>query len=692
MASDATPGKAATFFSIERTIILMRLSAHGLAMMILAAFYACSPARADVVLRSPNGRAVIAIAFSRTGVAHWSVSWRGKTVLDPAPIGLRFVGDANPVLRLADVTRRSHDGMVTGLLGKASTARDRYREAKLSLANRAHPLRLVFRAYDDGVAYRWEFDATGTFAIADEQAGFGVSPTTRAWVMPVTSFTSSYEEYHRGGALDQAAPDGSLLTLPILIKRAGIWAGITEAALHDWSGLYLVRRYGQPGLSSRLSPRVDRPGVAVIGNAGSHRSPWRVVMLGDAPGRLIESNLVTLLNPPPDGRDWGWVETGKTSFPWWNDYVWPGQEFTPGLNTATMNAYVDFDADHGIPFHTLDGFQGQAWYKGPIDPGATPQDLTRARREIDLDEVLARAKRRGVGLRLWCHWVPLKAQLDVALSQWQRWGIKGLMVDFMNRDDQEMVAFYDEVAAKAADHHLTVVYHGAYKPTGVNRTWPNVLAHEAVRGTEYDKFNDNPGSTPGHEATTPFTRMLAGPMDIHAGGFNSVSPAAFHNRNSAPQVMGTRAHALATYIVEENELPMVADTPANYVGAREFGFVAQTPTSWDETRVLGGEVGHFIIVARRKGAEWWLGAITDDSARTLSVRLTMLRGHGWTLDGYEDAGSTRAARRVTGRLSAGQRLVISLAEAGGYAARLTPARLAARPSGAAKQPVSSATL
>ncbi|MEG3155692.1 glycoside hydrolase family 97 protein [Sphingomonas sp. RB1R13] len=656
----------------------MRLSARGPVMMILAALCACSQARADVILRSPNGRAVVAIALSPTGVPQWSVSWRGKTVLDPAPIGLRFASDADPTLRLADIKRRSHDGMVTGLLGKASTARDRYREAKLTLANRAHPLRLVIRAYDDGVAYRWEFDAKETFAIADELAGFGVPPSTRVWVMPVTSFTSSYEEYYRSGALDQAAPDGSLLTLPLLMQRAGTWAGITEAALHDWSGLYLVRRDGQPGLSSRLSPRVDRSGVAVIGGAGRHRSPWRVVMLGDTPGRLIESNLVTLLNPPPDHRDWRWVETGKTSFPWWNDYFWPAQGFTPGLNTATMNAYIDFDADHGIPFHTLDGFQGQAWYEGPIEPGGKPQDITRARREIDLDEVLARARRRGVGLRLWCHWVPLKAQLDVALSQWQRWGIKGLMVDFMDRDDQEMVAFYDEVAAKAASHHLTVVYHGASKPTGANRTWPNVLAHEAVRGTEYDKFDDNPGSTPHHEATTPFTRMLAGPMDIHAGGFDSVSPAAFRNRNRAPQVMGTRAHALATYIVEENELSMVSDTPANYVGAREFGFVAQTPSTWDETRVLGGDVGQYIVVARRKGAQWWLGAITNGSARTLSVRLEMLRGQGWTLDGYADAGSTRAARRVTARLRAGQVFVMSLAEAGGFAARLTPVRLAAR--------------
>ena len=650
-----------------------------LAAVISGACMAPALAHATVIVRSPNTLAAVAVSLDPVGVVRWSVSWRGKAVLDPAPIGLRFADTPPSALHLTSVVRRSHDGVVGGLLGKASSARDRYNEAVLALSGGAAPLELVVRAYDDGVAYRWRFRTSGTFAIADEDAGFGVPPSARAWVTTAKNFTSSYEEYYRADTLAKAAPDGALLTLPLLVRRGGAWAGITEAALHDWAGLYLVRRDGRPGLGSRLSPRLDRPGVAVTGGAGLHVSPWRAVMLGDAPGRLIESNLVTLLNPPPDGRDWSWVKTGKTSFPWWNDYVWPGRVwpgrgFVPGLNTATMNAYIDFDADHGIPFHTLDGFKGQAWYAGPIEPDGSFQDLTRARREIDMDEILARAARRGVRLRLWCHWVPLRAQLDAALDQWEKWGIAGLMVDFMNRDDQEMVAFYDEVARKAADHHLTVVYHGAFKPTGANRTWPNILSYEAVRGTEYNKFDDNPGSTPAHEATTPFTRMLAGSMDIHEGGFDAVAPAAFRNRNTAPRVMGTRARALATYVVEENELPMVADTPANYIDATGFAFVAQTPETWDETRVLAGEVGRYVVVARRKGTEWWLGAITDGRARTLTVRLSMLREGGWILDGYADAGTINAARHVTARVKSGETLVLRLAQAGGYAARLSPAK------------------
>lgn len=641
---------------------------------VLVASGMVAQARAGVVVTSPNARAAIALSMSRDGVPFWSVSWRGQRVLDRAPIGLRFADRARPVLRLTGLARHRHDGMVTGLVGKTSSARDRYTEAVLTLAGDAMPLQLVLRAYDDGVAYRWRFRTPGAFALADEDAGFGVPAAAQAWIAPAQGFTSSHEEYYRTGLLNAAAPDGSLLTLPMLVRRGRVWAGITEAALHDWAGLSLVRHAGQPGLAARLSPRRDRAGIAVIGGAGAHVSPWRVVMLGDAPGRLIESNLVTLLNPPPLAQDWSWVHPGKTSFPWWNNYVWPGQHFAPGLNTATLDAYIDFDADHGIPYHTLDGFEDQAWYPGPIQPDGSVQDLTRARPSIDMAEVLDHARRRGVKLRLWCHWVPLHAQLDAALDQWQKWGIEGLMVDFMDRDDQEMVAFYDEIARKAAAHHLTVVYHGAYKPTGENRTWPNVLSREAVRGTEYNKFADNPGSTPLHEATIPFTRMLAGPMDTHEGGFDAASPESFRSRFSAPQVIGTRARALAIYVVQENGLPMVADTPANYNRATGFDFVAQTPATWDETRVLAGKVGEYIVVARRKGAQWWLGAMNDGHARRITVRLPPRRAGAWALDGYADGEERNAARHLTTRIDPGQPLVLHLVAAGGYAAHLSPVR------------------
>ncbi len=636
---------------------------------------ASSAAAADVRLASPGGRAAATMTIGADGAPRWSVSWRGRPMLDPAPIALRFKDERAPVLRVASVRRSAHDGVVTGLVGKASRARDRYAEAVVRLEGGPRPLELVMRAYDDGVAYRWRFRTDGAFTLADETAGFGVPDTARLWATMADKdgFRSSYETYYREGPPARVAEPGRLVTLPLLFRRGGAYVGVTEAALHDWAGLYLVRTDGEAGFGSRLSPRLDRPGAAVVGAAGEHLSPWRVVMLGDRPGRLIESDLVTLLNPPADGRDWSWVKPGKTSFPWWNDYWWPGAAFTPGLNTATMEAYVDFDADHGIPYHTLDGYKDEAWYGGPIGPDGTPQDLTHAGPRLDMPALLAHARERGVGVRLWCHWAPLKAQLDAALATWERWGVAGLMVDFMNRDDQEMVAFYDEVARKAADHHLTVVYHGAYKPTGVGRTWPNIVSYEAVRGTEYDKFPDNPGSTAEHEATTPFVRMLAGPMDIHEGGFDYAAPGRLVNRQTAPSVIGTRARSLATYIVEENGAPMTADSPVRYAHAREFGFLAATPAVWDETRVLAGEVGRYVVIARRRGADWWIGAVGDSRPHTLAVRLDMLGPGAHRLESYADAGDRRLTHHGVRAVSRGERLILRLDAGGGYAARTSPA-------------------
>ena len=657
-----------------------------LAVSWAAAIIGLAPAAmAGVSVRSPDGRAAATVSFDANGRPTWTVAWRGRVVLEPASIALRFQGEASPALRLGRVTCSRHDAPVRGLIGKASSARERYSEAVITLKGASRPLALVVRAYDDGVAYRWRFRTRARFALADEDAGFGVPDDAQVWATMADKdgFQSSYETYYRTGPPQLATDPGRLVLLPMLAHRGGAYVGITEAALHDWAGLYLVRRNGVSGFGSRLSPRLDQPGVAVVGGAGEHLSPWRVAMLGDAPGRLIESNLVSLLNAPPDRRDWSWVKPGKTSFPWWNDYWWPGASFTPGLNTATMDAYVDFDARRGIPYHTLDGYKGEAWYGGPIGPDGTAQDLTHAGPGIDMPALLAHAKARGVRIRVWCHWKPLKAQLDLALETWERWGVAGIMVDFMNRDDQEMVAFYDEVARKAADHHLTVVYHGAFKPTGIGRTWPNVIAYEAVRGTEYDKFPqtpDNPadpenlGSTAVHEATTPFVRMLAGPMDIHEGGWDYAAPGHLVHRQTAPQVIGTRARALATYIVEENGSPMLADSPARYdADPQGLDFAAKIPAAWDETKVLASEVGRYVVIARRKGRDWWLGAVSDADARTVSVPLTLPGARSWRLDGYADDGETRRARRDTGVVQSGDSITLKLGRAGGYAARLSPA-------------------
>ncbi|GJG85191.1 alpha-glucosidase [Gemmatimonadetes bacterium T265] len=651
-----------------------------------AAQRAAAPTSA--VARSPDGRIVATVGVHTTPdgrtVPAYRVSYRGAPLVDASDLGLDFAdgGPFGPGARIASVTHAAHDAVAHGLLGKASAARDHYRETTVALVEDAAPHRrvdVVFRAYDDGVAFRYHVPAQpglAEFTITEERTHVALDPQSQAYALQRSGFVSSYEGFYTVAPLREIPAD-TLLALPVLFHHpGGAWLAVTEADLTDYAGMYLSRVQQAPGvLASRLSPWPGTPNVKVRARA-PHDSPWRVLMIADAPGRLVESNLVTLLNPPSAIGDASWVRPGKTTFPWWNDYVVPDTvPFKGGLNTATTKYYIDFCAAHGIAYHTLDGFQDTAWYGGRIDPGDEHPDVTRALPTIDLPEVLRYAKARGVRLRVWTHWKALRPQLDTALARYERMGIEGIMVDFMDRDDQDMVAFYHEVVAKAAAHHLTVVFHGAYKPTGLSRTYPNLMTVEAVMGLEYDKFDGSKGVTPSHELLVPFVRMLAGPLDFHQGGFRYVTERAFHPQYTGPRVIGTRARTLATYVVYEDYLPMMADAPSAYEGQSGLDFVAGVPTTWDETRVLNADVGHVITIARRRGTTWYVGTMTDGAARAVDVPLRFLGPGPYRADVYGDVPDAPAELQHATRLvTAADVIPAHLAPAGGHAIRLTPAR------------------
>ena len=638
-----------------------------------------------VTTRSPNGRLGVTFRLragpNGTTVPAYRVSYRGAELVGESALGLDFAGSGpfGGDVRIAAVARAAHDGVVRGLLGKASTARDRYRETTVALAERRAPHRrveVVFRAYDDGVAFRYRVPAQPAltaFTITDERTHVALDPRSRAYVLPRDGFVSSYEGFYTVAPLGDVPAD-TLLALPALFRHpGGAWLAVTEAALTDYAGLYLARR-AAGDLVSRLSPWPGAPHDKVRARA-PHASPWRVLMVADRPGRLVESNLVALLNPPSRVADPSWIRPGKTTFPWWNDYVAPDTTFKAGLNTATAKYYIDFCAAHGIPYHTLDGYQDSAWYGGTIDPGGRAPDVTRGRAGLDLPEVLRYAQAKGVRLRVWTHWKALRPQLDTALARYERMGVEGIMVDFMDRDDQEMVAFYHEVVARAAARHLTVVFHGAYKPTGMGRTYPNLMTVEAVMGLEYDKFDGAKRVTPEHELLVPFTRMLAGPLDFHQGGFRYTTERDFRPRYTGPLVIGTRARTLATYVVYEDYLPMMADAPSAYEGQPGLDFVAAVPTTWDETRVLADSVGDVITVARRRGTTWYVGTMTDGTARTVAVPLRFLGPGTFAAEVYaDDPGALPNVRRETRRVTAADVVRARLAPAGGHAMRITPAR------------------
>jgi alpha-glucosidase len=380
------------------------------------------------------------------------------------------------------------------------------------------------------------------------------------------------------------------------------------------------------------------------------------------------------LNEPSKIPDTSWIKPGKVQFPWWNGYVVPkpDPDHKPGLNTWTLKHYIDFCAENGIAYHSIDGFD-QAWYGGPIDP-FQGTDTTQPISDIDMPEVLRYAKSKGVGTRLWMNWAGLAKNIDKALDTYESWGVEGIMVDFLNRDDQEMVRSYTEILHKTAAHHLTVNFHGVFKPTGQARTYPHLLNHESVLGSEYNKWSDV-GSPPDHEVMIAYVRMLAGPLDTHEGSFRPVAPDHFHSSYIAPQAMGTLARQLAMYVVYENHIPMLADYPEAYEAIPEaFQYLKEIPVVWDETRFLVGQVGKYIVIARRKGTEWYIGSITDRDARDIKLPLDFLGEGSFTAEVYSDTSDYLAhPEKLTVKTStvrSSSSIELKLAPAGGNAIRI----------------------
>ena len=659
----------------------------GLALFLLAA--PLKGQEADTLaLSSPDGRLHLAFHLDDRGRPTFQIEFADQPLVS-GTLGIEFheSGPLSENLQVVGAQRRSADQTYAIPVGKTSSARDQHHELVVSLVEPASPgrrLEIAFRAFNDGIAFRYQLprqDALADFVITDELTRFAFADDPIAKVLPLSGYTTPYEAYYQRLRISEME-NGQLAGLPLLLQHpGGAWIAVTEADLTDYAGMYLARIDGEPqALQSKLSPLPTapvglKPSEAKVIGRTPFASPWRVLMIADDPGRLIECNMIFNLNPPCAIDDPSWIKPGKTTFPWWNHYVVEGVDFEPGVNTATMLHYIDFCAESGIPYHSLDGLD-IAWYGGPIAPDG-PTDVTRAAPSIDLPRVLQHARDKDVRLRLWMHWRALQPQLEEAFATYERWGIEGVMIDFMDRDDQEMVRWYHRVAELAAEHHLTVTWHGAYKPTGMERTWPNVLTSEAVLNQEYNKWQPPGviGTPPRHNLDVAFVRMLAGPLDYHQGGMRNVLPENYEFRDIAPPVQGTRGHQLAMYVVYLNHLSMIADYPQAYRGEPGFEFIVDVPTTWDETRVPVADPETCIVIARRSGDAWHLGGMTADEESNVRLPLDFLGDGSYEATLYEDdsSGGPTSIRESTLSVSRQKALTVSIPRSGGFAARLTPA-------------------
>ncbi len=611
-------------------------------------------------------------------VPSYRISFRGRPVVLPSRLEVDMMSgpDLGKDTEIEGVVTRPIDESYNQFPGKRSQVTNRCQETTVKFREKGEPGRnweVVLRAYDDGAALRYAFpgqEGWQTLTISGERTEFRLPEEAMAEALPLKDYTTSHEGRYESIAVGKISPK-QLLGLPLLAELPGTgWVAIAEANLTNYAGMYLVREAEGSPLVSRLSPRPGDPDVAVRA-ALPHASPWRVFMIAGRPGRLIESDLMLNLNAPLALDDTSWIRTGKTTFPWWNSFYEENPPFEMGLNTATAKYYIDFCAEAGIPYHTLDGVKNDAWYGGRVVP-YDGSDITSGNPNLDLRDVIRHAKDKGVKIRLWMHWQAAEAQMEKAFPLYREWGVEGVMLDFMDRDDQEMVNFLRRVLVAAAAHHLTVTLHGVSAPTGLERTYPHLLTHEGVMNLEYDKW-DKLGITPDYETTVPFTRMLAGPLDFHQGSLRGVPQSEFRPRDVNPLVIGTPCRMLASYVVFQNHLSMVADSPSAYRGNPALPVLAAIPTTWDDTRCLAGEVGKFVVLARRSGTNWWLGAMAGDDAREVKIPLSFLGSGRFTAEIHtDDLAAEHRFSRKTENVSADDVLSAPLEAAGGMLVKLTP--------------------
>jgi alpha-glucosidase len=642
-----------------------------LLMMMLVLLPAITITYSQYVVKSPD-------SFSKANIEigeqiSYSVLHQEKTVISESAIRFEFL-QAPPIGKNLKVTRSSQKEINetwTPVLKRKSSIANHCNELTIEMQETIFPHRkinLVFRAYNDGIAFRTEFvgpDNNHNYVLTDEHVEFNFTDDHTCWAANHGSYRSAQENVYFRRKISEIT-DQMVIGLPMTVKVAdNCYAAITEADIENYAGMYLIPGHSKTDFSVRssLSPLPNQPDNGErVKFKFPHKTPWRVIMLGTTPGQLVESEIVMNLNDPCAIADPSWIKPGMCAW----DHWWSGEV---KVDNETIKKYIDLASEMGWPYQLIDW----QWYGTFNKPEA---DITKVAAQLDMPGILAYAKSKNVKCWVWLH------SNDVTNSDWEKaceiyknWGIAGVKIDFMDRDDQEMVNWYDRIVKTAAKYQLMVDFHGAYKPDGYRRTYPNLVTREGVLGNEWNKWSLL--VTPEHMVTIPFTRMLAGPMDFTPGGFLNRTPETFKNGTPA-QVLGTRAMQLAQFVIYDSPFMMECDHPDNYKGQDGVEFLKKVKTMWDDTRILNGQIGEYITTVRRSGKEWFIGSMTNSEARTLDVKLDFLGEGKYKLIAFEDAPDANVnaekAVRTSKTVNKGDVITIKMAPGGGFAAWLEPAK------------------
>jgi alpha-glucosidase len=659
--------------------------------LILLTFLLSCPilwAQKQFNLASPDEKLNVQITVGNT--IEYSVSHQGDEIISPSTISV-MLGDGkifgkNSPLKKSSV-RTVNEKIITPVY-KKSSVEDHYNERIFEFKNGFH---LVFRAYNDGIAYRFVSVLNKPFVVKNEEVNFNFPADSKAYIPYVRDdepikeqYSNSFENTYVYSALSEW-DETHLAFAPILIESVkGKKVCITDADLLNYPGMFLYKGDKANSLKGVFAPypkevehsKENQHHEAVVSREafiakleGKTNFPWRVIIVSEKDEELANNDMIyKLASPTPQNLDFSWIKPGKVAWDWWNDWNIYGVDFESGVNNQTYKYYIDFASENGIEYVILD----EGWsVRGKAD-------LLRVVPAIDLKELTAYAASKKVGLILWAGSYAFNKDIEGFCKHYSEMGIKGFKVDFMDRDDQKIVEFMVKSAKIAAQYHLLLDFHGTYKPTGLQRTYPNVINFEGVHGLEQLKWGDESIDQVTYDVTIPFIRMVAGPLDYTQGAMRNASRNNYRPVNTEPMSQGTRCHQLAEYVIFESPLDMLCDNPSNYMAEPEcLEFIASVPTVWDNTIVLNGRVSEYVSIARQKGDAWYAGSLNNWEDRRLDLDLSFLGEGNFKAEVFKDGvNANRVARdykKEIINIPANKKLTIDLAKGGGLVMKITKA-------------------
>ena len=631
-------------------------------------------------LVSPNGKIVVTIAISNK--ITWTITHEKGTVLSVSPMSMTFnegeIVGKNPILKLAK--KESIRSSFETPLYKKKTVEDNHNQLLLNFKG---DFSIEYRAFDEGVAYRFITKKKKDITVQSEEVVLNfdqdyttLMPYVRDLRNPKDPYISSFESHYENKKISEFAKD-TLAFLPFLVDLNNQKKAVfLEANLQDYPGMFVTNNKTKSGFEGRfpkyplqemnggfnnLNKLISQRADYLVTTKGTRNFPWRIVVISEKDADLANNDMVQRLSEPSRIKDISWIKPGKVAWDWWNDWNIYNVNFQAGINTETYKYYIDFAFKNKVEYIVLD----EGW--------SAETNIMQHNPKVDLKALIAYGKEKNIGIILWSSWMALHENIDAIFKNYADMGIKGFKVDFIDRDDAKMVNSVYEIAKKAADYKLLLDFHGMYKPTGIQRTYPNILNFEGVKGLENNKWTLN-DDVPTYDCSIPFIRMMAGPMDYTPGAMRNATKSEFRPSHSNPVSQGTRCHQLALYTIFEAPLQMMADSPTAYMAAQEStDFIAKIPTVFDETVALDGQVGKFIVLARRKNTKWYLGAITNWNSRDITIDFSFLeKGKTFEADLFTDGLNAEKAavdyKREKITVDSATKMTFHLASGGGLSA------------------------